>query len=96
MTRDLSDSSRIDFNYVYVDQMWNDLFYDNRVMQGAYSIGNLSFTKDLGDQASLQIYVDNVFDEIAELFINVEDIQPLTTVNRPRTIGVKYSWKMNK
>ena len=96
MTRDLSDSSRIDFNYVYVDEMWNDLFYDSRVMQGAYSIGNLSFTKDLGDQASVQIYVDNVFDEMAELFINIEDIQPLTTVNRPRTIGVKYSWKMNK
>jgi len=51
---------------------------------------------DVSDQASIQVYFDNVFDEVAELYINSEDIEKLTTVNRPRTFGIKYSWKMNK
>jgi hypothetical protein len=76
--------------------MWNDLFYDDREMQDSYGIGSLSYTMDVSDQASIQVYFDNVFDEVAELYINSEDIEKLTTVNRPRTFGIKYSWKMNK
>ena len=75
--------------------MWNALFYDDRVMQDSYGIANLSFTAMIGDNGSMQIYIDNIFDEVAELFINVEDVQTLTTVNRPTTFGVKYSWKLN-
>ena len=89
---DTSDKSYVQFNYVFVDEMWNDLFYDDRVLQDSYGIANLSFTTMIGDNASLQIYMDNIFDEVAELFINNEDIQVLTTVNRPTTFGVKYSW----
>ena len=89
---DTSDKSYVQFNYVFVDEMWNDLFYDDRVLQDSYGIANLSFTTMIGDNASLQIYMDNIFDEVAELFINKEDIQVLTTVNRPTTFGVKYSW----
>ena len=96
LTAELSDKSRIDFNYAFVDKMWNDLFYDDREMQDSYGIGSLSYTMDVSDQASIQVYFDNVFDEVAELFINSEDIEKLTTVNRPRTFGIKYSWKMNK
>ena len=72
--------------------MWNDLFYDDREMQDSYGIGSLSYTMDVSDQASIQVYFDNVFDEVAELYINSEDIQRLTTVNRPTTVGVKFSW----
>ena len=96
LTAEISDKSRIDFNYAFVDKMWNDLFYDDREMQDSYGIGSLSYTMDVSDQASIQVYFDNVFDEVAELYINSEDIEKLTTVNRPRTFGIKYSWKMNK
>ena len=93
---DTSDSSNIQFNYVFVDEMWNDLFYSDREMQDSYAIANISFTTMVGENASIQVYMDNIFDEVAQLYINSEDIQRLTTVNRPTTIGVKYSWKIKQ
>ena len=89
---DTGDTSSLQFNYVYVDEMWNDLFYDDREMQGSYGIANLSFTTQVGENSTMQIYMDNIFDEVAQLYINSEDIQRLTTVNRPTTVGVKFSW----
>ena len=89
---DTGDTSSLQFNYVYVDEMWNDLFYDDREMQDSYGIANLSFTTQVGENLTMQIYMDNIFDEVAQLYINSEDIQRLTTVNRPTTVGVKFSW----
>ena len=57
-----------------------------------YGIANLSFTTQVGENSTMQIYMDNIFDEVAQLYINSEDIQRLTTVNRPTTVGVKFSW----
>ena len=92
---DTGESSSLQFNYVFVDEMWNDLFYDDRELQDSYAISNMSFTTQLGDNSTMQIYMDNIFDEVAELYINSEDIERLTTVNRPMTIGVRYSWNLN-
>ena len=89
---DTGESSSLQFNYVFVDEMWNDLFYSDREMQDSYGIANLSFTTQVGDNSTMQIYMDNIFDEVAQLYINSEDIQRLTTVNRPTTVGVKFSW----
>ena len=89
---DTGDTSSLQFNYVFVDEMWNDLFYDDREMQDSYGIANLSFTTQVGENSTMQIYMDNIFDEVAQLYINSEDIQRLTTVNRPTTVGVKFSW----
>ena len=86
------DTSSLQFNYVFVDEMWNDLFFDDREMQDSYGIANLSFTTQVGENSTMQIYMDNIFDEVAQLYINSEDIQRLTTVNRPTTVGVKFSW----
>ena len=90
-----SDTSNFQINHVFVDEMWNDLFYDDREMQDSYAITSLSFTTDFGDNGSLQFYIDNLFDEVAELYINSEDIQRLTTVNRPMSFGLKYTWSPN-
>ena len=89
---DTGESSSLQFNYVFVDEMWNDLFYSDREMQDSYGIANLSFTTQVGDNSTMQIYMDNIFDEVAQLYINSEDIEKLTTVNRPTTVGVKFSW----
>ena len=89
---DTGDTSSLQFNYVFVDEMWNDLFYDDREMQDSYGIANLSYTTQVGENSTMQIYMDNIFDEVAQLYINSEDIQRLTTVNRPTTVGVKFSW----
>lgn len=83
------------FNYAYVDSMWNSLFYANREKQDSYAIANFFYIKPINDNSSIQIYIDNIFDKKAELYINSEDIQRLITVNRPRSIGIKYSWNFN-
>ena len=92
---DHSDTAFGQINYVKTDSMWNDLFYDNRESQDAYGIVNASWTL-VRDNKLIQIFAENLTNEAAELFINSEDIQRLTTVNRPRTIGVKFSWKLKK
>lgn len=81
-------------NWVFTDEMWNDLFLSNREIQDSYSIVNASWTVRRGDN-SLQFFVSNLLDEKAELYINSEDIQRLTTVNRPRSIGIKFSRNLN-
>ena len=82
-------------NYAYVDSMWNDLFYADREKQDSYGIANFFFIKPINDNSSIQIYIDNILGKKAELYINSEDIQRLITVNRPRSIGIKYSWNFN-
>ena len=92
---DHSDTAFGQINYVKTDSMWNDLFYDDRESQDAYGIVNASWTL-VRDNKLIQIFAENLTNEAAELYINSEDIQRLTTVNRPRTIGVKFSWKLKK
>ena len=70
---------------------------DKRIA-GAAGVGahTTSMLQDVTDNKSIQIFAENLTNEAAELFINNEDVQRLTTVNRPRTIGVKFSWKLKK
>ena len=90
-----NEGNIMQLNYAYVDSMWNDLFYADREKQDSYAIANFFYIKPINDNSSIQIYIDNIFDEKAELYINSEDIQRLITVNRPRSIGIKYSWNLN-
>tara|TARA_B100000287_G_scaffold435087_1_gene501773 strand:+ start:2347 stop:4608 length:2262 start_codon:yes stop_codon:yes gene_type:complete len=92
---DFSDNSYAQINFVKTDGMWNDLFYDNRERQAPYGILNASWTL-VRDNKSVQFFAENLMNEEAELFINNEDIQRLITVNRPRTIGIKFGWKLKK
>ena len=91
--RDNGDSMQ--FNYAFVDEMWNDLFYDDRKMQNSYAIANYYYLKPVNENSSVQFFIDNIFNEKADLYINNEDEIELVTINRPRTIGLKYSWKFN-
>ena len=90
-----NEGNIMQLNYAYVDSMWNDLFFTNREKQDSYAIANFFYIKPINDNSSIQIYIDNIFNEKAELYINSEDIQRLITVNRPRSIGIKYSWNLN-
>lgn len=40
----------------------------------------------------LSLFVENVTDQRAQLFFNVQDDSPRITTNRPRTIGVRFSY----
>jgi outer membrane receptor protein involved in Fe transport len=44
------------------------------------------------DQWIAELFVDNAFDERAILNINAADWVPSVATNRPRTIGVRFSY----
>ena len=91
------DTSSMQINHVSVDEMWNDLTVSDRVNQGSYKLTNINFTKMLNESLSVGMFIDNVFDELADLYINNEDgygvnTHILHTVNRPQTVGIKFTW----
>ena len=73
----------------------SDVFLGTREIQDSYSIVNASWTLVRGNK-QLQFYVNNLTDETAELGRNYEDYVDLITVNRPRSIGIKFSWLLDK
>ncbi len=60
--------------------------------QSDYSLLNatLGYTRD---SWTATLFVDNLTDELAEIFISNEDDIIKTTPNRPRTIGVRFSYR---
>ena len=80
----------------YTGRSWSDLELDTRENQRDYYIVNLSAGID-GDDWSLGIFADNLFDERAE--IRHQDpgypsaLDTTTQVNRPRTLGIRFGQK---
>ncbi len=84
-------ASVVDSSFVAVDSNGDTRFKAARYKQDAYTLVNLG----LGvrkDQWSAELFVDNAFDERAILNINAADWVPSVATNRPRTIGVRFSY----
>ena len=60
-------------------------------VQDAYQTGNLRFGLE-GEHWSGSIFVDNVWDERADLFLSNRWATQRQSVNRPRTIGVQFRY----
>lgn len=67
------------------------VFKGGRYVQESYAIANLAFgvTKD---DWKAELYIDNVFDESAILYIDAQQYTPKVVTNRPRTIGLRLSY----
>lgn len=76
-------------NHVYTDAMYNDIFISNREKMDSYGITNLAFGVNM-ESWKAELYVENATDEEADLYINTVDIQRLITVNKPRTVGLRF------
>jgi len=80
----------------YSGRSWSDLELDTRANQRDYYIVNLSLGID-GDDWSLGLFADNLFDERAE--IRHQDpgypsaLDTTTQVNRPQTFGIRFGQK---
>ena len=61
-------------------------------VQDAYSTGDLRFGLD-GDSWSGSIFIDNVWDERAELFFSDRWAKQRLSVNQPRTYGLQLRYK---
>ncbi len=60
----------------------------------SYSIFNLRFGLN-ADNWSATIFVDNMFNEYAQVLFNDRWIKSRLTTNRPRTIGINYRYNWN-
>jgi len=76
----------------YSGDSYSSLVAEVRERQSSYSIFNVSAGFARNDW-SVELFVDNVFDERAELFINEQDDIPRITTNRPMTAGVKFNYQ---
>ncbi|WP_444930656.1 TonB-dependent receptor [Microbulbifer sp. SSSA002] len=77
----------------YSDEAWSSIVIDpnDRYKQSAYTTADASFGLSETHWGA-ELYVENLTDERAELFINTLDNSKRITTNRPRTVGVRVSY----
>ncbi len=75
----------------HVGESFSSLVAEVREQQDSYTTADLSFGAGR-DAWQASIFVENVFDERAELFINEQDDIRRITTNRPRTVSLRVSY----
>ena len=70
-----------------------EAFAGGRYVADAYSIANLSFGFSNGEWRA-ELYIDNVFDKRAQLYIDEQQFTPKVVTNRPRTVGMRFSYDL--
>lgn len=68
-----------------------EVFKGGRYVQESYFLANLAFGVT-NDEWKAEIYIDNLFDENATLYIDTQQFTPKVVTNRPRTIGLRLSY----
>jgi iron complex outermembrane recepter protein len=86
------------FDYSYTGASVNSLEGIESVVSGnpverqdAYEIGNVRFGLE-GERWTGSIFVNNLWDERAELFVSNRWAVPRQAVNRPRTVGINFHY----
>ncbi|APE06135.1 TonB-dependent receptor [Alteromonas sp. RW2A1] len=68
-----------------------ETFRGGRYVQESYFLANLAVGVT-NDVWKAELYIDNVFDERAVLNIDTQQFTPKVVTNRPRTIGMRFSY----
>jgi outer membrane receptor protein involved in Fe transport len=66
-------------------------FAGGRYVQDSYITANLSFGIT-NDQWKAELFIDNLTDESAILYIDTQQFTPKVVSNRPRTVGFRFSY----
>ena len=77
--------------YAYTDDQFSSIVVANRFQQDSYDTldGALGIS---ADKWTVELFAENITDERAELFINSLDTDLRITTNRPRTVGIRFSF----
>lgn len=86
----IEDEAAVYEGVTYADAN-GDTFRGGRYVQEAYVLTNLAVGVT-NDEWKAELYIDNVFDEHAILNIDTQQFTPKVVTNRPRTIGVRFSY----
>lgn len=84
-------ASVVDKSFVAVDSNGDTRFKAARYKQESYTLVNLAVGMHK-DNWGAELFIDNAFDEHAQLNINAADWTPSVTTNRPRTIGLRLTY----
>jgi iron complex outermembrane recepter protein len=82
------------FSVSHVDSVYNTFDANFRSKQGAYEVGSVALGANMGDWRA-ELYVNNLWDERADIFINPFNFDSRVETNRPRTIGFKLKKSFN-
>jgi hypothetical protein len=74
-----------------VDDNGDTRFIAARYEQEAYSLVNLAIGLNK-NQWGAELFINNAFDERAQININAADWTPSVTTNRPLTVGLRFSF----
>ncbi|MCR8923415.1 TonB-dependent receptor [Dasania sp. GY-MA-18] len=78
--------------YSYTDEQYSSVIEANRYLQDSYQTVDASFGMAIDEHWGAELFVENLTDERAELFINSLDTSLRITTNRPRTVGLRVSY----
>ena len=84
-------ASVVNQSSVAMDANGDMRFKSARYEQESYSLVNLGFGIQKEGWGA-ELFINNAFDEHAQLNINAADWVPTVTTNRPREIGVRFSY----
>ena len=68
-----------------------ETFAGGRYVQDSYVLANLSFGVT-NDEWKAELFIDNLTDESAILYIDTQQYTPKVVSNRPRTVGFRFSY----
>ena len=80
---------------IFNDEMYNDIFLSGREKMDSYGLLSTSLRLQLTNDSHASLFIENLTDEVAELYINTADIRRLVTVNQPRTIGITFGTRFD-
>ncbi len=86
----IQDEAAVYQGVTYSDSNGNT-FKGGRYVQDSYVIANLAFGLAKDDWKA-ELYIDNLTDENAVLYIDNQQFTPKVVTNRPRTVGLRLSY----
>lgn len=91
----LSDGSGVftQLSYQYTDDQISSIVTDSSFKMDSYGTWDATLGYSRDDWV-VTLFAENLTDELAELFISNEDDIIKVTPNRPRTIGLRFSYKI--
>ena len=68
-----------------------ETFAGGRYVQDSYVVANVSFGVT-NDEWKAELFIDNLTDKSAVLYIDTQQFTPKVVTNRPRTVGFRFSY----
>jgi len=86
--------SYVQAHYSFTDSSFSSLttLPDRRFEQDSYAIAGVSIGAQFNEKLSGELYIENLTDELSERHINDQDDILRISTNRPRSIGIRFSY----